>query len=108
MIEYAQWAAIFISLINIFLSIIDKRIIRLFKSRGAINSTAGINIESLSPLYRWRLRRQRNTGFVLDSKSNVYYFNEIVHKEKQKARPIRLGVFLFIVLLIVLSIIFIK
>lgn len=107
MIEYAQWTAVFVAIINLFFSFIDKKIFRFFQSRAATDSASGISVESLSPLFRWRLSRMRYSGFILDSETNTYYFNEIVHKANRKTLRIRLIFLVVLAILIVLSIIFI-
>lgn len=102
MIEYAQWTAIFIAFINLFFSLIDKKLIKLFQNKAARDLATGISVESLSPLFRWRLRRMRYSGFVFDSEMNRYYFDVISHKSKQKTRRVRLIFLLVLTITIVL------
>lgn len=105
MIEYAQWTGIIVAFINMIITIIDKKISKLFRVRGATTPKAAISIETLNLLLRWRLKRMRYSGFVQDKKSNKYYFDECVHKAKRKTRLFRVLIFMILAIVIVLSIV---
>jgi hypothetical protein len=108
MIEYAQWTAVLVSLFNGYLAFLDRKILKLFRNRSATNPSKGIRIDSLSPLFRWRLRRMRNRGFVLDSESNTCCFDEKLYKVQRKTRRVRVIILMLLAIIIVFSIVFIK
>ena len=105
MIEYAQWIAIFVALINLFLSFSDKRLFKFFKTSNATNPEKGINIEALGTLLRWRLKRMHRRGFILKSENNTYYFDENIYRSKRKTRQIRVIILVTLAILVVLSIV---
>jgi len=105
-IEYAQWIAIFVALINLFLSFSDKRLFKFFKTSGATVPEKGINLNALGTILRWRLIRMYSRGFILKSENNTYYFNENVYRSKRKTRQIRVIILVFLTILIVLCVVY--
>ena len=108
MIEYAQWIAIFVALINLFLSFSDKRLFKFFKTSDATAPEKGINIDALGTLLRWRLKRMHRKGFILKSENNTYYFDENIYRSKRKTRQIRVIILVILTILIVLYIIYLS
>ena len=106
MIEYAQWIAIFVALINLFLSFSDKRLFKFFKTSDATAPEKGINIDALGTLLRWRLKQMHRRGFILKSERNTYYFNENVYKAKRKTRQVHVIILIILAILVVLSIVY--
>ena len=106
MIEYAQWIAIFVALINLFLSFSDKRLFKFFKTSNATNPEKGINLDDLGPVLRWRLKQMHRRGFILKSERNTYYFNENVYKAKRKTRQVHVIILIILAILVVLSIVY--
>lgn len=108
MIEYAQWIAIFVALINLFLSFVDKRLFKFFQTCDATDPEKGINLEALGLFLRWRLKRMHRRGFILKSERNTYYFDENVYRAKRKTRQIRVIILVILVILIALSIVYLS
>jgi hypothetical protein len=106
MIEYAQWVGVVIAIINVFLSFLDKKIFKLFQNNAATNPKTAISIESLNPIFRWRLSRRRFSGFVLNTKTNTYYFDESLHKTRQKTRRFRLLIIMVFAIVLILIVVF--
>lgn len=104
MIDIAQWLAIFTAFFNIVLVLIDKSIYKIFKIKEATTSKTAIPIETLNALQRWRLKRMRFSGFVQDEKTNMYYFDERLHKAKRKSRRILISIIMVLAIGIVISI----
>jgi len=99
--DLAQWVAVIVALINAFIAFIDKKVSQLFQSSGAITPEAPLDIGKINFLYRWRVIRRNNNGFINKDESNLYYFDKAIYVEKQKARKKRTLILVALAIIIV-------
>lgn len=103
MIESVQWIGILITAFNGLLAFIDKMLYKYFLKTGATTPQTAIKIETLAPLFRWRLHNMRYAGIIYDKYSNRYFYAENLHKMINRKRRIRLFMILSFTLILVIS-----
>ncbi|MFQ5674773.1 MAG: hypothetical protein ACE5G1_02665 [bacterium] len=104
MIEYSQFAALFVSITTAIIIGTDNKLIKRFRKENATTPEKLINFSRSNRFIKWRLARFQTEGALRKAGSDSYYFDELCYttlRKNRKKRVIFLLPILFIILIII-------
>lgn len=101
--ELAQWIGIIITAVNGVLTIIDKKLYKKFIELEATTPQTAIKLDTLTPLYRWRVSRNKYSGIIFDKHTERYFYAESLKNMVQKKRRFRFVILMSLAIILVIS-----